>query len=144
MSNSAQDKVALAAPAVSRSLPSGRHVVVRVDEHGETVEIRSPGGEVEIGIALTPDGPLLRLKGVRLEIAAAESVDVHCRRLRMRADERLELHAGDGLAITSDRDVRVRTQGQTHLDGDWVNINCEDRAGTGWHDDPSLAPEEPK
>ena len=140
MSESAQDKVDLAVPAVSRPLPSGRQVVVRVDEQGETVEIRSPGGEVEIGIALTSSGPLLRLKGVRLEIAAAESVDVHCRRLCLRADEQLELHAGEGLVVTSERDLRVRTQGQTHIDGDWVNVNCEDRTGTGWHDDPSLEP----
>jgi len=145
VSKSPRDENAPLAPGTRRSLPSGRSVMLRVDHEGETLEIRAPNGEVEVGIALTPQGPLLRLRGVRLQIDSSDSVDVRCRNLRFRADESLELHAGSGVMVTSERDVRVRTEGQTHIDGDWVNINCEDRTGTGWHDDPALGgkPERP-
>ena len=97
--------------------------MVRVEDDGETLEVISPSGDVEVGIRLTPEGPVLKLRGARLEIAS---------------DEVLELRAGAGVAVQSDADIQFRSEGQTHIDGDWVNINCDERAGTGWHDDPLL------
>lgn len=125
------------------ALPSGRKVRVRVDDEGETLEVRSPTGEIEVGIRLTSDGPVLQLRGVRLEIDSTDTVAVNCKRFELRADEALALRSGGDISVQTDADIAVRSEGQTHFDGDWVNINCQDREGTGWHDDPRLLDEDP-
>ena len=111
---------------------------MHVEDDGETLEVVSPSGDVEVGIRLTPEGPVLKLRGARLEIDSTETVAINCRRFELNADEVLELRAGAGVAVQSDADIQFRSEGQTHIDGDWVNINCDERAGTGWHDDPLL------
>jgi hypothetical protein len=67
-------------------LPSGRSVVVRLAGGAEELEIRSPQGEVEVHILLAETGPVVRLRGARLELDAAETVAVNCRRFEVRAE----------------------------------------------------------
>ena len=72
-------------PAVREGvLPSGRTVVIRADSQGEAIEVRSAGGEMELRIALTEQGPVLTLRGARLEIDAADTVAVNCRHFAVR------------------------------------------------------------
>src|SRR4051812_44908532 len=97
-------------PAESRhSLPSGRSVVLRIVGTNEELEVRSPSGETELRVVLTDQGPVLRLSGVRLELEAAETVSVRCRNFEVDASE----------------EMRVRTQGDIHLNGDYIRLNCE-------------------
>jgi hypothetical protein len=93
-------------PATTRQLPSGRSVVLRVGD-AEELEVRSPDGEVEVRIVLTPSGPVVRLRGARLELEAAESVDVRCRDFNVRADE-----------------MRVKTDGDIHMNAAVIRLNC--------------------
>lgn len=149
MSSKKQDDSTELALGRDGTLPSGRKVQIRVEDDGETLEVRSPTGEVEVGIRLTAEGPVLQLRGVRLEIDSTDTVAVNCRRFELNADEALALRSGAEISVASDADIRVRSEGDTHLDGDWVNINCQEREGTGWHDDPKLlgenqAPELPE
>ncbi len=69
-----------------KMLPSGRSVVVRLAGGAEELEIRSPQGAVEVRILLTDSGPVVRLSGARLELDAAETVAVSCRRFEVRAE----------------------------------------------------------
>jgi hypothetical protein len=69
-----------------RTLPSGRSVVVRLAGGAEELEIRSPRGDVEVRVVLTDEGPVVRLSGARLELDAAETVAVNCRRFEVRAE----------------------------------------------------------
>jgi hypothetical protein len=102
-------------------LPSGRTVTVRADGGTEAIEIRSPGGEMELRIALTDRGPVLSLRGARLEIDAADAVAVNCRQF--------EVHAAEGVVLTAAGDVAIRSGGDTSIDGRLVKLNCQDRGG---------------
>jgi hypothetical protein len=119
-------------------LPSGRCIRVRVDEEGESLEVLSPKGDLEIGIQLTAEGPVLKLRGARLEIDSTDTVAVQCRRFEVKALEDLKVQTGGELAFESGANLEVRSKGDTNIDADWVNLNCKERAGTGWHDDPEL------
>jgi phage gp45-like len=77
-------------------LPSGRSVVVRLAGGAEELEIRSSRGDVEVRIVLTEAGPVVRLCGARLELDAAETVAVNCRRFEVRATDDICL---DGATI---------------------------------------------
>ena len=121
-------------------LPSGRTVVVRADGRGEAIEVRSAAGEIELRIALTEHGPVLTLRGARLEIDAAETVAVNCRHFAVHTTDGMVFDAAGDIALRSGADTRLRSAGDTYVDGRLVNLNCLDR--TGYPDDParSIAP----
>ncbi len=73
-------------------LPSGRSVAVQADANGEFLEIRSPGGEIELRVALTADGPILRLSCARLELASSGEVAMNCRSFDLRTAEDIRLN----------------------------------------------------
>lgn len=99
----------------ARQLPSGRSVVVRVHDSKEELEVRSPGGEVEIRIVLTETGPVVSLRGARLELESAETVAVKCRSF--------EVNASEGVAIAG-HEMRVKTEDDIHLNGKIIRLNC--------------------
>lgn len=120
---------ALTEPGEPRRLPSGRSVLVRADERGERVEIRSPGGELELRIALTESGPVLTLRGARLEIDSTDTVAVNCRRFELNTTEGVALKAAGDIDLRSAAEFRLKTQGDTWIDGKMVMLNCKDRTG---------------
>jgi hypothetical protein len=99
----------------TQPLPSGRALVVRLGA-GEEIEIRSPSGEVEVQIVLTDQGPVVRLRAARLELAASDEIQLNARRLALHSSEQTEL--------TTAGDVRVRSAGDTHINGKMLYLNC--------------------
>ena len=90
-----------------RQLPSGRSVTLRFGDGNESLEVRSPLGEVEVRIELTDAGPVVKLRGARLELEAADAVAVRCKQFDVRAEE-----------------MRVKTEGDIHLNGGIIRLNC--------------------
>lgn len=110
-------------------LPSGRTVVIRADSKGEAIEVRSSAGEMELRIALTDQGPVLSLRGARLEIDAADTVAVNCRQFEVRTTEGVTLDAAGDIALRSGATTHLRSAGDTNIDGQMVKLNCQDRSG---------------
>jgi hypothetical protein len=130
----AEDVPAVPAVRDSRSLlPSGRTVVVKAHDHEEEIEIRSSGGEVEVRIVLTEQGPILRLRGARLEIDSSDTVAVNCRQFEVNATHGVQLRTAGDVEVRSNAEIRLKSGGQTYIDGDYVNLNCLDRRG--YHDE---------
>jgi len=130
----AEDAPAVPAVRDSRSLlPSGRTVVVKAHEHTEEIEVRSSGGEVEVRIVLTEQGPILRLRGARLEIDSSDTVAVNCRQFEVNASHGVQLRTAGDVEVQSDAEIRLKSGGETYIDGDYVNLNCLDRRG--YHDE---------
>lgn len=100
---------------VDRRLPSGRTVTLQVEGSQEAIEVRSAEGEVDVRIVLTDAGPVVSLRGARLELASPE-VSVACKRFEVRADEEIRL--------ASDGEVRVQTERDIHLNGAYIRLNC--------------------
>jgi len=108
----------------SGSVPvSGRGVSLRLGSGGEELEIRSPAGELELRILLTPDGPVLRLEAARVEVQAADEFRVNCGEFRVAAERGLHLEAGEAVQIEAER-MRVRTQDEIRMNGSFVRLNC--------------------
>ncbi|MGE3164089.1 MAG: hypothetical protein AB7O52_04240 [Planctomycetota bacterium] len=122
-----------------RILPSGRSLDLSVHGGEERIEVRSASGELEVSIVLTESGPVLRLRGAKLEIDSTEAIAVRCRSFELETKESVSLRAGGPVAVTSDDEIRLRSAQQTFIDGDYVNLNCLDR--TGYHDENSAETE---
>jgi hypothetical protein len=123
------DQFPLAAtPAVPapelRPLPSGRSVVVRVGTGGdEEVEVRGLDGTPEVRIRLTADGPVVQVRGGRLELEAADTVAIQCRRFEVHAPEGIDLNTAGDVRITG-REVTARTADDIHLNARTIRLNC--------------------
>ncbi len=120
-----------------RVLPSGRSIAARVGDAGEAIEIRSPDGQLELSIALTDEGPVLRLQGARLELVSPDSVSIQCREFEIETQSDVKLRANGAIEMQSGSELRTKSAGQTFIDGDFVNLNCRDREG--YHDAPEQA-----
>jgi hypothetical protein len=94
-----------------RTLPSGRSVQLKLDGAGEAIEVRSPGGEVEVRIAFTAAGPVVTVHGGRLELGAPE-VAIRCKTF--------EVEASAG--------VEVKTPGDIKMNGAMIRLNCTDES----------------
>src|SRR5262245_906429 len=105
----ANQTIPAAAPALVR-LPSGRAVAVAAEPGEDRLTVHSPDGTVEVHIALTPAGPVVRVAvGGRLEIAASGDVAVRCRSL--------DVQAAGGVRIEAD-EFRAKTVRSVHLNGE--------------------------
>jgi hypothetical protein len=86
-------EVALRAGGVSRAvLPSGRSIVIQADAENEFLEVSAPGGEMELRIAFTPEGPVVRLHCARLELASSGDVAMNCRSFDLRTTEDVRMN----------------------------------------------------
>jgi len=117
------------APTVSNEfanahpLPSGRSVVVKVDGGREELEIRSPAGDVEVRIILTENGPVVNLRGARLEMEATDAIALRCRRFEVQSKEGTELTSSGDIQITG-HELKVRTERDIHMNGEMIRLNC--------------------
>jgi len=122
--NSALANVETAAPPIegksemeqARSLPSGRSVLLKVTSTGEELQIRSPTGDVEVRITLGEGGPIVHLSGARLELETPDTLALNCRRLEVKTEETIDLKSAG--------DMRVRTTGDIHMNGEIIRLNC--------------------
>jgi hypothetical protein len=107
----------------ARILPSGRSVVVKVAGECEELEIRDSEGRVELSVTLTADGPVVKVRGGRLELDAADTVALRCRRFELQTSEITDLSSSGAVRITGE-ELRVRTEGDIHLNGQIIRLNC--------------------
>jgi hypothetical protein len=111
------------------TLPSGRSVSFVAEGGREELVVRSAQGEMELKITLTKDGPVLSLSGARLEINSTDAVSVNCRAFEVNASEGVRLRTAGDVAIAASGELRAKTGGKIHLDGEMVNLNSGDRTG---------------
>ncbi len=108
--------------ARQRLLPSGRSVVVKVTDEGEELQVRSPGGAVEVRITFGADGPVVRLSGARLELEAVDTVAVQCRRLEVNTQDSIQLTSAGELHLAG-QEMNVETRGDIRLKGEIIHLN---------------------
>lgn len=98
-----------------RQLPSGRSVQLHIGEAGERLEVRSPEGEVEVVIELTDAGPVVRLRGARLELETPRAIALRCGEFEVEAERALRL---------SGSELRVNTTEDVHMNAAVIRLNC--------------------
>lgn len=100
-------------------LASGRSLQWQaLDDGTEHVRIHGVGGEVELHVALTEDGPRLRFKAADLALEADGKVQVDCEEFNVQArsaivqhtDGDLEQRAAGNAVVVADGDVRMSGQ----------------------------------
>ncbi|HEY4238286.1 MAG TPA: hypothetical protein VGM88_00645 [Kofleriaceae bacterium] len=96
-------------------LRDGRKLTVAAEGQHELVEIRGSGGQLELRIVLTEQGPILKMDAVRLELKAEEAVSID--------SKRVEIHAQEEVAVTSDAEVNVEGKADVRVRGKMIWLN---------------------
>lgn len=84
----------------------------------ERLSLRSPDGRMCLTIALRPEGPVVEVAAAALAVTTEGD-------LRLDAG-RLEVHARDGIALSSAGEIRLRSEDDVHVDGRFIKLNCPD------------------
>ncbi|MFT3765656.1 MAG: hypothetical protein QM820_09090 [Minicystis sp.] len=107
---------------IERVLPSGRSLVLKVGGDGEEIEIRGAGGDLDLRIILTDAGPVVSLRGARVEVDSAD-VAVRCRNFDVEATGSVRVASNQEVRIEAD-EVRTETKRDIHLNGAFIRLNC--------------------
>lgn len=110
------------------ALGSGRTLHVRSVDTGETIEVRTAKGQVEVSITLGPSGPVVTVHGAQELELASPKVAVRCDQLELAARERVDLK--------TEGEIKLKAQGDVVVNGAFVKLNCDEtppspRAGPG-------------
>jgi hypothetical protein len=104
-------------------LQHGRHLALVSSQGDDLVEIRAPGGLVELRIRLTAEGPVLQMESLRLSMKAARDVEIACANFSVHSSEAMTLQSDGGLRIQGETDLHVDAQGEVHVKGSTIHLN---------------------
>ena len=100
-----------------------RTLSITPSDDGDLVEIHAAGGQVELRIRLTPEGPVLQMESIRLSLKAAENVDVSCKNFEVRASEGFDVHSDGGMQLSGKADVKIDSAGNIIVKGEMIYLN---------------------
>ena len=104
-------------------LRDGRTLTVTGQASEELVEIRSSAGMVEVRIRMTEQGPVLQMEAVRMQLKAAEAVDIETRQLNVRTEEGVNVAAKGDIKLAGESDVLVDAAGEGRINGKMIYLN---------------------
>ena len=119
----AQKVVQKSEESVSRSLSNGGTLRLLTGESGEEISILNPDGEVELRVVITPEGPVLQLTGARIELKATETISMECEKLELNASKEASLKSEGGLDITSNEEMRIKSDEDIRVNGRIIHLN---------------------
>lgn len=109
--------------AHSLDLQNDRTLTVTPSEEGDLVEIHAAGGQLELRIRITPEGPVLQMESVRLSLNASKSVDVNCESFEVRATDSVDIHTDGTMQLSGKADVKVDAAGNVIVKGEMIYLN---------------------
>jgi hypothetical protein len=92
------------------SLRDGRRLTISDAGVDQLVEIRSESGMLELRIKLTPEGPVLQMEAVKLQLKASEAVQIESPQVSITGTESLSL-TGGAVALEGEEKVDVKSSG---------------------------------
>lgn len=104
------------------SLRDGRRLTIREAGVDQLVEIRGESGMLELRIKLTPEGPVLQMEAVRMELKASEAVQIASPRVEIKGSEALEL-AGGKVSVQGEEEIEVEAAGDVRVVGKMIHLN---------------------
>jgi len=104
-------------------LQNSRTITVTPAEDHDLIEIHGNGGQVELRVKLTPEGPILQMESIRLSLKSSEAVSVECKTFEVRATDGVDVHSDSGMQLSGQADVRVNANGDVIVTGEKILLN---------------------
>jgi phage gp45-like len=103
-------------------LKDGRKLLLSEQGGDQLVEIRNESGLVEVRIKLTEEGPVLQMEAVRMQLKAAEQVEIHSARVEINGTEQVSVTGGK-IEVEGEEDVTVDAKGEVRVTGKMIYLN---------------------
>lgn len=103
-------------------LKDGRKLTLSEQGGDQLVEIRNESGLVEVRIKLTEEGPVLQMEAVRMQLKAAEQVEIQSARVAINGSEQVTVSGGK-IAVEGEEDVTVDAKGEVRVTGKMIYLN---------------------
>jgi phage gp45-like len=103
-------------------LKDGRKLTLSEQGGDQLVEIRNESGLVEVRIKLTEEGPVLQMEAVRMQLKAAEQVEIHSARVEINGTEQVSVTGGK-IEVEGEEDVTVDAKGEVRVTGKMIYLN---------------------
>jgi hypothetical protein len=104
-------------------LDGGRQVAVVEHAGTQAVEIRAASGQLELRIKLTAEGPVLTLDGVKVEMNAAESLQIKCKDFKVESTGTTTIESAGDLKIKSDGSLDIDSTDDIRVKGNKIYLN---------------------
>ncbi|MBM3760575.1 MAG: hypothetical protein FJW36_10055 [Acidobacteria bacterium] len=104
-------------------LQNSRTITVTPADGHDLIEIHGNGGQLELRVKLTPEGPILQMESIRLNLKSSEVVSVECKTFEVRASEGVDVHSDGGMQLSGQADVRVNANGDVIVTGEKIFLN---------------------
>ena len=103
-------------------LKDGRKLLLSEQGGDQLVEIRNESGLVEVRIKLTEEGPVLQMEAVRMQLKAAEQVEIKSARVEINGTEQVSVTGGK-IEVEGEEDVTVDAKGEVRVTGKMIYLN---------------------
>src|SRR3954471_14494610 len=103
-------------------LKDGRKLLLSEQGGEQLVEIRNESGLVEVRIKLTEEGPVLQMEAVRMQLKAAEQVEIQSARVAINGSEQVSVTGGT-IEVEGEQDVTVDATGEVRVRGKMIYLN---------------------
>jgi uncharacterized protein (DUF2345 family) len=103
-------------------LKDGRKLTLSEQGGDQLVEIRNESGLVEVRIKLTEEGPVLQMEAVRMQLKAAEQVEITSARVEINGTEQVAVTGGK-IEVEGEQDVTVDSKGEVRVTGKMIYLN---------------------
>src|SRR5205814_2039624 len=106
-------------------LDQGRSVAVAQDRDGahQIVEFRDAGGQLELRVKLTEEGPVLVMEGMKVQVNATESFSVKCKDFNVEAEGETIIASKGELKIKSDGEMNLSSPEDIRVRGKIIWLN---------------------
>ena len=97
-------------------LNSGRQIVAHSKGDEELLEIREADDRILLEVRLTQSGPVISVKGARLELSAMEEISLDARKINIHSEEQTRINSQGGLAIDTRENVDIKSREDIKLE----------------------------
>ena len=104
-------------------LNSGRQIVAHSKGEVDLLEIREADDRILLEVRLTQSGPVISLKGARLELSAMEEISLDARKINIRSEEETRLSSQGGLAIDTRGNIDIKSGEDIKLESKVIHLN---------------------
>jgi len=99
-----------------------RKITLSSGKMGESLEVYSPDGQLELQLVWTSGGASLKIAVAKLDICTTGEISMNCDSFNVSALQGISMKSSGTVSINSG-EIRAKTNKSIHLDGEKIRLN---------------------